>query len=107
LIAAMTDDPQMCRPPIEIEQRDRFCPAIRPEDMGLAAGDEQEIAGSHAERSPIPERDAGRTPAEIVEHRIWKPRQRHTPGVPELVVEQQGPTQANAIEHVSENVHAR
>ena len=58
------------------------------------------------ERSPILERDAGRTPAEIVEHRIWKPRQRHTPGVPELVVEQQGPNQANAIEHVSENVHA-
>jgi hypothetical protein len=106
-MTAMTDHPQRYRPPIEIEQRDRLCHAIRPEDTELAAGDEHEIAGSHAERSPILERDARRTPAEIVEHRIWKPRQRHTPGAPVLVVEQQGPTQANAIEHVGENVHAR
>jgi hypothetical protein len=96
----------MRRPPIEIEQRERLYSATRPEDMGLAAGDEDEIAGGHTERSSIPERDDGRTPAEIVEDRIRKLRQRQTPGTAKLVVEQQGPVQANAIEHVGKNVHA-
>jgi hypothetical protein len=100
------DNPEMCRQPIEIEQRERLHPETRTEDMGLATGDEDEIAGGHPERSSILERDDGRTPAEIVEHRIGKSRQRQTPGAAELVVEEQGPVQSNAMENVGENVHA-
>src|SRR5271167_1937799 len=74
--------------------------------MGLATGDEDEIAGGHTERPSILEHDDGRTTAEIVEHRVREIRQRQTPGTAKLVVEQQGPTQANAVEHVSEDVHA-
>ena len=38
---------------------------------------------------------------------IRRPRQRHGPGAAELVVEEHGPFQTNAIEYVGENVHAR
>ena len=49
----------MRRPSIEIEQRDRLRPATRPEDMGLAAGNEDEIALGHLNHWSILERDAG------------------------------------------------
>jgi hypothetical protein len=37
---------------------------------------------------------------------IRRPRQRHGPGAAELVVEEHGPFQMNAMEHVGEYVHA-
>jgi hypothetical protein len=100
------DDPEMCRQPIETEQWQRLHPETRTEDMRLAPGNEDEIAVGHLKRWSILERYDGRTPAEIVEHRIGKSRQRQTPGAAELVVEEQGPVQANAIENVGQNVHA-
>jgi hypothetical protein len=60
----------MRRPTVELEQRERFRPVTRREDMRLAAGDEDEITRGHTERSSILEPDDGRTPAEIVEHSI-------------------------------------
>ena len=38
---------------------------------------------------------------------IRRSRQRHGPGAAELIVEEHGPFQTNAIEYVGENVHAR
>ena len=73
--------------------------------MGLAAGNEDEIAGGHTDRSSLFKRNAGRTLPEIMEHGIRKLRQCQPPGMAKLVVEQQGPIQANTIEHVGENVH--
>jgi hypothetical protein len=74
--------------------------------MGLAADDEDEIALGHLNYRSILERDAGCTPAEIMKNGIRRSRQRHGPGATELVVEEHGPFQTNAIEHVGENVHA-
>ena len=37
---------------------------------------------------------------------IRRSRQRHGPGAAELVVEEHGPFQTNAIEYVGENIHA-
>ena len=95
----------MRRPSIEIGQPDRLRPATRPEDMGLAADNEDEIALRHLNRWSILERDAGRTLAEIVKDGIRRPRQRHAPRAAELVVKEHGPFQTNAIEYVGENVH--
>ena|ERR1700736_5739145 len=74
--------------------------------MGFAAADDDEIACGHADRWSTLERDHGRASAQIVEHGIRKLWQRQAPGTAKLVMEQQGPLQANAIEHVSESVHA-
>src|SRR5271168_131823 len=106
-VAPVTDDIEMRRRPIKIEQRERLRPAIRAEDMGVAASDDDEIAASHAESSAVLEHDDGRTPAEIVEHRIRELRQRQTPGTAKLVVEEQGSAQANAVEHIGKDVHSR
>jgi hypothetical protein len=42
-----------------------------------------------------------------MEDGIRRSRQRHASGAAELVVEEHGPFQTNAIEYVGENVHAR
>ena len=55
----MMDQADMRRPSIEIDQRDRLRPATRPEDMGLAADNEDEIALGHLNHWSILERDAG------------------------------------------------
>jgi hypothetical protein len=54
----VTDEAEMRRPSIEIEQRDRLRPATGPEDMGLAAGNEDEIALGHLNHWSILDRDA-------------------------------------------------
>jgi hypothetical protein len=56
---AVTD---MRRPSIEIDQRDWLRPSTRPEDMGVAANNEDEIALGQLDRWSILERDAGLTP---------------------------------------------
>ena len=96
----------MRRPPIEIGQWDRLRPLTRPKDMALAADNEDEIALGHLNRWSILGRDAGGTPAEIMKDGIRRSRQGHAPGAAELVVEEHGPSQMNAIEYVSENVHS-
>jgi hypothetical protein len=55
----VTDEADMRRPSIEIDQRDRLFPSTRPEDVGLAADNEDEIALRHLNRWSILERDAG------------------------------------------------
>ena len=55
----MTDEADMRRPSIDIGQPDRLRPATRPEDMGLAADNEDEIALGHLNHRSILERDAG------------------------------------------------
>ena len=99
------DDTDMRRPSIEIDQRDRLRPATRPEDVGLAADNEDEIALGHLNHWPLLEHDFGRTSAEIMKDSIRRSRQRHAPGAAEFVVKEHGPFQANAIEYVGENVH--
>ena len=55
----MTDEADMRRPSIEIDQRDRLRPATRPEDVGLAVDNKDEIALGHLNRWSILGRDAG------------------------------------------------
>src|SRR5271156_1597874 len=106
-LTPVADDIEVRRRPTKIEQRERLRGAIRAEDRGVAAGDNDEIAASHTESSAILEHDDGRTPAEIVKDRVGKVRQRQTPGTSKHVVEQQGPTQVNAVEHIGKDVHSR
>src|SRR5271170_3253717 len=106
-LTPVTDDIEVRRRPIKIEQRKRLRGAIRAEDMGVAAGDNDEIAAGHTESSAILEHDDGRTPAEIVEDCVREFGQRQTPGTAKLVVEQQGPAQADAVEHIGKDVHSR
>ena len=102
----MTDEADVRRPSIEVDQRDRLRASTRPEDMGPAVDNEDEIALGHLNHWSFLERDAGSTPAEIMKDGIRGSRQRHGPGAAELVVEEHGPFQTNAIEYVGENVHA-
>jgi hypothetical protein len=53
------DKADMRRPSIEIGQADRLRPATRPEDMGLAADNEDKIALGDLKHSSIIECDAG------------------------------------------------
>jgi hypothetical protein len=53
------DEADMRRPSIEIDKRDRLRHSARPEDMGLAADNEDEIALGHLNHWSILERDAG------------------------------------------------
>ena len=94
------DEADMRWPSIEIGQPDRLRLATRPEAMGLTVDDKDEIALGHLKHCSILERDAGRTPAEIVKNGIRRPRQRNAPGAAELVVEEHGPFQTNTIEYV-------
>jgi hypothetical protein len=77
----------MRRAPFKIEQRERLCPTAGPDDMRLAAGDEDEITVLNAHRSPLLKYDGGRTPTEIMEDGIRSLRKRHVPWTTELVVE--------------------
>jgi hypothetical protein len=52
------------------------------------------------------EREGRRAATEIVEQGVGARRQRQTPGMAELEVEEQRPAKANAIEHLGEDVHA-
>jgi hypothetical protein len=47
---AVTDEADVRRPPIEIDQWDRLGPSTRPKDMGLAPDNEDEIALGHLNR---------------------------------------------------------
>ena len=96
----MTNDPKVCGPSIEIEKRERFRFLARPDDVGLAAGDEDKVALSHAELLSILKCDYGRAANQIVEDRVGNRRQSHAPGTAKLVMEEQGPAQASPIEHV-------
>ena len=53
------DETDVRRPSIEIGQRHRLRPATRPQDVRLAADNEDEIALRHLNRWSILERDAG------------------------------------------------
>jgi hypothetical protein len=55
----VADEADTRRPPIEIDQRDRLRLATRPEDVGLAADNKDEISLGHLNRWSILERDAG------------------------------------------------
>ena len=102
----MSNRPEMRWPTTEIEQRKRLCAAATREEMGLAARDENEVTCGHAKRPTVLQSQTSRTPAQIMEHCIRKLGQRQTPGPAELVVEEHGSLQANAVKHVGENVHA-
>jgi hypothetical protein len=52
------DEADVRRPSIEIDQRDWFRLSARPEDVGFAADNEDEIALGHLNRWTILERDA-------------------------------------------------
>ena len=74
--------------------------------MGLAACDDDKIALGHVEFSSLFEREGRRAPTEIVKQGVGARRQRQIPGMAELEVEEQRPAEANAIEHLGEDVHA-
>ena len=59
------------------------------------------------EFSSLFEREGRRATTEIMEQGVGARRQRQTPGMAELEVEEQCPAKANAIEHFGEDVHAR
>jgi hypothetical protein len=74
--------------------------------MGLAARDDDEIALGHLDFLSLFERKGRRASAEVVKQRVGARRQLQIPGVAELEVEEQRPTETNAIEHLGEDIHA-
>ena len=55
----MTNNPEMCRPSIKLEKRERLRLAIRVDDVGLAASDEDKVALGQAEFPSLLEREGG------------------------------------------------
>ena len=51
------------------------------------------------------EREGRGATAEIMKQGVGALRQRQIPGMPEFEVEEQGPTEANAVEYFGEDVH--
>ena len=74
--------------------------------MGFAACDDDKVALSQIEVSSLFERESRRTPTEIMEQGVGPLRQFQVPRMPQLEVEEQGSAEADAIEHLGEDVHA-
>ena len=74
--------------------------------MGLAACDDDKVALAQVEVSPLFKREGRRTPTEIMEQRVGARRQFQIPRMAQLEVEEQGPAEADAVEHLGEDIHA-
>src|SRR5262245_47918257 len=95
----------VCRGPLQIEQWIGLRGSIRVEEMRLTARKHDQIAGPHAALSSARKCNGSRAPTEIVKDGFWKLRNGQTPRSTKLVVEEEGSTEAKAVERGSENVH--
>jgi hypothetical protein len=74
--------------------------------MGLSARDDDKIALGHLDFLSLSKRESRCALAEIVKQSVGARRQLKMPGMAELEVKEQRPTETNAIEHLGEYIHA-
>ena len=86
--------------------RDRRRLAIRINHMRLAACDDDKVARAHGGLASLFECERSGATTEIMEQGVGALWQCQIPRVPELEMEEQGPTKANTIEHFGKSIHA-
>src|SRR3569833_2108266 len=96
-MAAVTNDAKMRRRTIDIRNPQWLGPAIRINHVGLSTRDDDKIALGHLDFLSLSERERRRALAEIVKQRVRACRQLEMPGMADLEVKEQRPTETNSF----------